>query len=123
MPVAPVPAPLDQPVAYRGRMVRPDGERHAVYQPENHLHRDQLCDNDIVSTWRNPTTGEVRTVTKLVGKNPMQIPLHVLTAAGHPKAAVRSVLTRLRVMHGVDHGREGDDGFLGLQIAGHSDVD
>ncbi len=82
-------------------MVRRDSERHATYQPESHEWRDWLCDHDELGN--------------LVGKHPMTLSLDVLTAAGHPQTAVRSVLTRLKVMHGVDHGREGDDGFLGLQ--------
>lgn len=109
------PTPVDRPVATRGRMVRGDGDRYATYQPENHAHRDQLCDIEIVSSWRNPATGEVRTVTQFVGKDPMTIPLDVLTAAGHPQAAVRSVILRLRVMHGVDIGEARHDGFLGLR--------
>ena len=88
-------------------MVRPDGERHAVYQPENHQCRDQLCTAEIVSSTRHPVSGQIRTVTQLVGKDPMALPLDVLTAAGHPQAAARSVLTRLKVMHGVDHGQRG----------------
>ena len=66
-------------VAYRGRMVRRDGERHATYQPENHEWRDWLCDHDELGN--------------LVGKNPMTLSLDVLSAAGHPQAGVRSVLT------------------------------
>ena len=88
-------------VACRGRMIRREGERYATYQPENHEWRDWLCDRDEDG--------------RLVGKDPMAFPLDVLSASGHPHATARSVLSRLKVMHGVDHGKEGDDGFLGLQ--------
>ena len=101
--------------AYRGRMVRHDCEHHATYQPENHAHRDQLCDSEVVSSWQNPASGEVRTVTQLVGKDPMTISLDVLTAAGHPQTRVSALIYRLRVMHGVAGGEARGNGFLGLQ--------
>jgi len=82
-------------------MVRREGERHAGYQPENHEWRDVLCDRD--------DNG------RLVGKDPMTLPLDVLSASGHPRAFVSNVVFRLRVMHGVAEGEARHDGFLGLQ--------
>jgi hypothetical protein len=84
-----MPEPV-KPVAYRGRMTK-DG-----YQPENHEWRDWLCDRD--------QNGG------LVGKDPMTLPLDVLSASGHPQAKVRDVLARRAIMDGTDHGREGADG-------------
>ena len=73
------PTPLSLPkavdaVAYRGHMVRREGERYAAYQPENYEWRDVLCDRD----------GNGR----LTGKDPMALPLDVLSASGHPQATV-----------------------------------
>jgi hypothetical protein len=78
-------------------MVGPGG----CYRPENWEFRDELCERD-----KNG---------RLAGKDPMELPLAVLTAAGHPQARVRDVVLRLRVMHGVDVGEARHDGFLGLQ--------
>jgi hypothetical protein len=85
----PFPKPV-RPVAYRGRMTR-DG-----YQPENHQWRCYLLDD----------AGH--------GRDPMALSLDVLSASGHPRASVRSVSTRLRVMHGTDHGREGTESGDGM---------
>ena len=71
------------------------------YQPENFEWRDWLCDRD--------PNGN------LVGQTRCDIPLDVLSASGHPQATARSVVFRLRVMHGVDGGEARGDGFLGLQ--------
>jgi hypothetical protein len=76
-------APVE-PVAYRGKMLS------TGYQPENHEWRDLLCNRDELGN--------------LVGKDPMTIPLDVLTASGHPRASVRSIVFRLRVMQGMDTG-------------------
>ena len=89
-----------KPVAHRGRMIAASGRRH-VYQPENHEWRDRLCDRD--------SDG------KLIGKDPMDIPLDVLMASGHPQTRAGVVVLRLREMHGVDIGEMRHDGFLGLQ--------
>ncbi|WP_158665345.1 hypothetical protein [Sinorhizobium fredii] len=86
-----------KPVAHRGKMVLNPGDRFRTYQPENHEWRDQLCDKDQHG--------------RLIGKNPMDIPLDVLTAAGHPQASVRDVKQRLRIMHGVDQGEARHDAF------------
>jgi hypothetical protein len=64
------------------------------YRPENHEWRDRLCDRDKDG--------------RLVGKDPMSIPLDVLTASGHPQTQARSVLARLRAMQGVERGHEED---------------
>ena len=77
------------PVAYRGRMTK------TGYQPENHEWRDWLCDRD--------ESG------RLIGKDPMTLPLDVLTASGHPRTSARSVVFRLRVMQGQDIGEMRDD--------------
>ena len=63
--------PASQPVAHRGHMVRKEPDRCATYQPENHQWRDWLCDHD--------ENG------RLVGKDPMALPLDVLSASGHPQ--------------------------------------
>lgn len=104
-----MPEPV-KPVAHRGRMVpRVDGtirKRDGTevprtvmgYQPENHEWRDQLCDRDADG--------------RLIGKDPMTIPLDVLAASGHPyprKAGVADVVSRLKVMQGVERNREGAD--------------
>jgi hypothetical protein len=102
IPACPPPVP---PVAYRGRMVPQPGSRHRGYQAENHEWRDWLCDRD--------SNGN------LVGKDPMTIPLDVLTASGHPYARAAAVIYRLRIMHGVDTGEARHDGFLGPQ-RGHN---
>jgi hypothetical protein len=80
-----------EPVAYRGRITK-NG-----YLPENHEWRDQLCDRDRDG--------------RLVGKDPMALSLDVLSASGHPQASARSVLARLKVMHGVERGHEEDFPF------------
>jgi hypothetical protein len=90
-----------KPVAYRGRMVKREGERAARYQPENHAFLGELCDR-----------GEDG---RPVGKDPMALPLELLTASGHPQTHSASVVFRMRIMHGVDTGEERGHGFLGLQ--------
>ncbi|WP_157784716.1 hypothetical protein [Sinorhizobium fredii] len=78
------------PVAHRGKMVLAPGERFRRYQPENHEWRDQLCDRDKYG--------------RLIGKDPMEVPLDVLTASGHPQARASALVFRLRVMQGQDSG-------------------
>lgn len=91
------------PVAYRGKMTK------AGWQPENHEWRDELCDTVVVSSWTNPETGKTRTVTKLVGKDPMTLSLDVLSAAGHPQTRASALVFRLRIMQGQDTGEMRDD--------------
>ncbi|QIG50550.1 hypothetical protein G5V57_24165 [Nordella sp. HKS 07] len=104
--VIPAPAPTQEPpktvepVACRGRMIVRE-ERHAGYQPENHEWRAWLCERDAKC--------------KLIGKDPMTLPLDVLTASGHPSARTSAVIFRLRVAHGVATGEARGDSFLGLQ--------
>jgi len=45
----------------------------------------------------------------------MDIPLDVLSAAGHPQTRVSALIFRLRVMHGVVEGEARGDGFLERQ--------
>lgn len=84
------PENMSRPVAYRGRMTK------VGYQPENYQWRDVLCDRD--------SNG------RLVGKDPMEIAVEVLTAAGHGPSRVRGVNQRLAIMSGTDSGEARGDG-------------
>jgi hypothetical protein len=90
-----------KPVAYRGKMVRKNGDRVARYQPKNREFLDQLCERDLDG---RPT-----------GKDPMTLSLDLLAASGHPKDTARSVVYRMRIMHGVDTGELRGEGFLSCQ--------
>jgi hypothetical protein len=77
-------------VANRGRMVKADGERYATYRSENYQWRDALCTSDANG--------------RPVGKDPMTIPLEILTRSGHGRDRVNSVVYRLKIMQGVATG-------------------
>jgi hypothetical protein len=85
------------PVAHRCLVT---GERG--HQPENRAWRDVLCE---------------KRDGRLIGRNPLDLPLDQLAASGHPAATCAEVMVRLRIMHRVDRGEARGDGFLGLDPA------
>ena len=81
------------PVAGGGRMVGPGG----TYRPENYEWRNHLC-------VRNEHG-------RLVGKDPLAIPLDVLTASGHSNTTTRRFFKRLRDAHNINH-PDDEDGWM-----------